>query len=683
MTMRQLKRWPNAAVAAVSVLALGAGSLTLWDTALAKDGSSGGSVASTSSGSASGGGKKLGSLKGIKPPLPDLTGIVTDKTMAIALGKALFWDAKAGSDGQACASCHFHAGADSRITNQLDPDIRGVPSDTSFQATADGAGGPNYTLTGGDFPFHKLADPNNRNSMVLFDSNDVVSSAGTYAGTFVSTGRDGSETCITRPMDTFAIAGTGANAGKTLMTRHVEPRNVPTVINAVFNDRNFWDGRANNIFNGNNPFGSRDTSASVLVADAAGNLSPQKMALKNASLASQAVGPAGSDFEMSCSNRSFKDIGKKLASIPALSTQAVDATDSVLGALRSTSGKGLSYTYNDMIKKAFDKKYWSGHDQGGYTQAELNFSMFWGISVMLYEATLVSDDSPFDRYMDANEKPVPGFGKDEQAGLGIFTSGKGDCATCHEGPLLTAAALAVNGDSPLQRKQMADGGIALMDTGFVNIGARPTRDDQGLGVTDPFGNPLSFARQYVANPSGPNLDGVTVDPCKFEAQFVPCNVLPGNFGPLTQRVAADGTMKIPSLRNVAQTAPYFHNGGEGTLAQVVQFYSRGGDVRSVAGGDTSGSGPLGESDLLSVAASGSNLGDKIKSRNLSAKDQAALVAFLKSLTDDRVRCHAAPFDHPELTVSNGNDPAAAPNGANAAENTITIAAVGKNGIGAK
>src|SRR5216683_3233365 len=682
MTMRQLKRWPNAAVAAVSVLALGAGSLTLWDTALAKDGSSGGSVASTSSGSASGGGKKLGSLKGIKPPLPDLTGIVTDKTMAIALGKALFWDAKAGSDGQACASCHFHAGADSRVTNQLDPDIRGVPSDVTFQATLDGAGGPNYTLTGADFPFHKLADPNNRNSVVLFDSNDVVSSAGTYAGTFISTGRDGSETCITRPMDTFAIAGTGGNAGTTLMTRHVEPRNVPTVINAVFNDRNFWDGRANNTFNGNNPFGSRDTSASVLVADAAGNLSPQKMALKNASLASQAVGPAGSDFEMSCSNRSFKDIGKKLASIPALSTQAVDATDSVLGALRSTSGKGLSYTYNDMIKKAFDKKYWSGHDQGGYTQAELNFSMFWGISVMLYEATLISDDSPFDRYMDANQKPVPGFGKDEQDGLGIFTSGKGDCATCHEGPVFTAAALAVNGDSPLQRKLMADGGIALMDTGFVNIGARPTRDDQGLGVTDPFGNPLSFARQYVANPSGPNRDGVTVDPCKFETQFSPCNVLPGNFGPLTQRVAVDGTMKIPSLRNVAQTAPYFHNGGEGTLAQVVQFYSRGGDVRSVAGGDTSGSGPLGESDLLSVAASGSNLGDKIKSRNLSGKDQAALVAFMKSLTDDRMRCHAAPFDHPELTVSNGNDPAAAPNGANAAEKTITVAAVGKNGIDA-
>ena len=61
----------------------------------------------------------------LKPPLPDLTGIVKDKTWAIALGKALFWDQQAGSDGQSCASCHFHAGADTRIKNQLTSRIPG------------------------------------------------------------------------------------------------------------------------------------------------------------------------------------------------------------------------------------------------------------------------------------------------------------------------------------------------------------------------------------------------------------------------------------------------------------------------------------------------------------------------------------------------------------------------------
>src|SRR5262245_30620886 len=40
---------------------------------------------------------------------------------AIQLGKAFFWDMQAGSDGQACGSCHFHAGADNRTRNQLSP----------------------------------------------------------------------------------------------------------------------------------------------------------------------------------------------------------------------------------------------------------------------------------------------------------------------------------------------------------------------------------------------------------------------------------------------------------------------------------------------------------------------------------------------------------------------------------
>ncbi len=49
----------------------------------------------------------------------------------------------------------------------------------------------------------------------------------------------------------------GANA------RQVTGRNTPTVINSVFFDRLFWDGRANHFFNGRNPFGDLDPNASV------------------------------------------------------------------------------------------------------------------------------------------------------------------------------------------------------------------------------------------------------------------------------------------------------------------------------------------------------------------------------------------------------------------------------------
>src|ERR1041385_7625385 len=42
-------------------------------------------------------------------------------------------------------------------------------------------------------------------------------------------------------------------------------------------------------------------------------------------------------------------------------------------------------------------------------------------------------------------------------------------------------------------------------------------------------------------------------------------------------IARNGFFKTPMLRNIALTAPYFHNGGQLTLEQVVEFYNRGGD----------------------------------------------------------------------------------------------------------
>jgi cytochrome c peroxidase len=52
----------------------------------------------------------------------NLSTYVRNRTVAIALGKAFFWDMQVGSDGvQACATCHFRAGADPRSINQLNP----------------------------------------------------------------------------------------------------------------------------------------------------------------------------------------------------------------------------------------------------------------------------------------------------------------------------------------------------------------------------------------------------------------------------------------------------------------------------------------------------------------------------------------------------------------------------------
>src|SRR3982751_4808176 len=85
------------------------------------------------------------------------------RTAASALGKALVWEQAAGSAGQACASCHFNAGADSRTRNQVDPGVRAIPPQTVFGAIPPQQTGgtapqffPGQQLRASDFPLTKF-----------------------------------------------------------------------------------------------------------------------------------------------------------------------------------------------------------------------------------------------------------------------------------------------------------------------------------------------------------------------------------------------------------------------------------------------------------------------------------------------------------------------------------------------
>src|SRR5215470_14252090 len=120
------------------------------------------------------------SLKRVPVPQPsNLDRFVKDKTAAIALGKALFWDMQVGSDAvQACASCHFHAGADNRFKNVVSPGLNG--GDITFQAAP-----PNGTLDETKFPFTQFQDSANQSSPMIRSWNDVVSSPGVYDTTYV------------------------------------------------------------------------------------------------------------------------------------------------------------------------------------------------------------------------------------------------------------------------------------------------------------------------------------------------------------------------------------------------------------------------------------------------------------------------------------------------------------------
>jgi cytochrome c peroxidase len=685
------------------------------------------------------------SLKGLKPLLPDVSDFIdpTDPAAVLAarqLGKALFWDTQVGSDGTACATCHFQSGADIRVKNQLNPGLRGGDSLFSNRG-ATRRTGPNDEFAATNFPFRKLQDETDRDSAMLFDTDDVFSSQGTFGGDFVSSKRASNERRIARlglrrnekcnltyaPYDPANPDKTSPFHANSLIYRKVEPRNTPTSINAVFNLRQFWDGRANNQFNGVDPFGRRTyiqemadpidptlklgnptakTTGVIMQISSALPSGPKILSLRqplieNASLASQAVGPPLSDFEMSCGGKGFPDLGRKLIPLKPLATQLVDANDSTFsqtpGLVGAARIAGLDTTYKELIQKAFRPKWWAATGRiiidptgrpvtkivGGYTQMEHNFSLFWGLAIQAYEQLLITDDSPFDRYMSGEPSAMSPAAI---RGMDVFNT-KGNCFECHAGPLLSSAAVTNDfflSPAPVEGMIMRDGNKAMYDGGFYNIGVRPTSEDVGNGALDPYGFDLSYTRQYrwqlyYGAYTSSSVDNFNVNRCTFIGQSGCLNV------PNPQRDAVDGAFKAPILRNVALTAPYFHNGGTSNLKDVVRFYNRGGDRRvDAAGGDTSGFSkktPLEEINQTNLAPGiGEHIGSARKGLGLTEQEMDDLVEFMLALTDDRVACHSDVFDHPELPIPMGQREAPKLGSSIARDIIATLPATGTLGL---
>ena len=191
-----------------------------------------------------------------------------------------------------------------------------------------------------------------------------------------------------------------------------------------------------------------------------------------------------------------------------------------------------------------------------------------------YVGTLVSGRTPFDRFRDAlargDWRAAAGYPLAAQRGLRLFI-GRGQCSTCHSGPLFS------NGE-------------------FADIGARffvaPGVVDPGRhgGIAALQASPYTLLGPW-AQPAPP--DEATRKTRHVLAQH-------RNFG----------EFKVPSLRNVALTAPYLHDGQLATLDAVLQHYS--------------------DLNLERLHADGEQI---LKPLRLRAGEQADLRAFLHSLTD--------------------------------------------------
>jgi len=168
-----------------------------------------------------------------------------------------------------------------------------------------------------------------------------------------------------------------------------------------------------------------------------------------------------------------------------------------------------------------------------------------GKALAAFQETLVSGRTAFDEFRDSLQKGVStDYPAAARRGLKIFV-GRGNCSTCHFGPHFT------NGE-------FADTGIPF----FI----APGKVDAGRleGLKRLRSSPYNLLGRYNDDASGRTATGTK----HVEMQH-------RNFG----------EWRVPGLRNVAQTAPYMHNGSLATLRDVVKHYSELNEDRLHADGE--------------------------------------------------------------------------------------------------
>jgi cytochrome c peroxidase/cytochrome c553 len=437
---------------------------------------------------------------------PDLLEFIADPEAAVALGKAFFWEMRAGSDfrriakpdgkmmyvGTACASCHYQHGADTRQNHTARiPYVAWDKYPLHPQHPAD------------DFVQRPMPLNLSQAGAVTLKPH-IIGSQGVepyrFDGLEMNPPTDGNwlsekskPRALPEPLNhiekmakhrlvwpEWSMFVEGQQAGGKY-TRQITSRNSPTVVNAVFADRLFHDARAESTFNGVSIFGDHDKRHILFKADKTGAVLPVHVAISNAALASQAVGPIVNEVEMSYLGRTFHDLAEKLLAAQPLSQQTIHKDDIVFGPM--LIGGKLDTTYEKLIEKAFRAEWWQSPAQvelrlsektgGKYPTGSLkkaNFSLYWGLALLMYQSTLISNQSPFDAMMQGNGKPADKLWESEGAqhlkpifddryvtpaqpngtlaqpkpelksGSAVFQFGqrvfhKHHCAECHDGPL--------------------------------------------------------------------------------------------------------------------------------------------------------------------------------------------------------------------------------------------------------
>ena len=200
-----------------------------------------------------------------------------------------------------------------------------------------------------------------------------------------------------------------------------------------------------------------------------------------------------------------------------------------------------------------------------------------GKTMAAFQETLETEFTPFDQFRDAlargDKAAASLYPRDARRGLQIFIS-KGNCSTCHTGPMFT------NGE-------FHDVGVSH----FIGNDAKRVDGGRHEGIKKLLASKFNLLGPY--NDDAARATATKTTHVKPEHR---------NFG----------EFKVPSLRNAGYTGPYMHNGEMASLSDVVKHYS--------------------ELNVDRLHSDGESL---LKPLKLTQRESQDLVAFLQTLNMDR------------------------------------------------
>lgn len=183
-------------------------------------------------------------------------------------------------------------------------------------------------------------------------------------------------------------------------------------------------------------------------------------------------------------------------------------------------------------------------------------------AIASFERIILSGDSPYDEYRRGDDPNA--ISESAKRGEALFFSERLECFHCHGGFNFT-------GSVDYLGKGFAE--VEFHNTGLYNLKGKFSYPEPNVGLYE-----------------------------------------------FTQQEEDVGKFKAPTLRNIALTAPYMHDGSVRTLEEAIDHYREGGrTIRSGA--------------LAGVGADNPNKSEFVKSFELTAQEKASLLAFLRSLTD--------------------------------------------------